>query len=365
MDVEAAGLASDVLQAYDLPGIVEPTIAGGFEDDEDGILDKNSSSVADRTIDSDRSLLIVPDGSSVEAVELAFDVLQADSLPGIVESSIAGGLEDDEDGILEKKASSFANRTIGTIPDLRSSSIVPDGNSVKAAELACDVLQADSLPGIIVSKTEEGLEPDEDGFIEKKPPNEEENEEEGGYEHDHKHKAHVHGATHGFEETQAHDAEPGWHVDTVGPDADVFPLLPAEVQVNPETVHVAVHMVYLSIHWLSGELLLEFCIPAADIITILDLKHIVGREVGVDPLMIELLQQHTQEPLRNGQIVVIFPENDRLLFTAIVTRTKAFVRDQLLLQGDCVADDASWPSLEVLSDLGSDWNGDMRDEDFS
>lgn len=236
-----------------------------------------------------------------------------------------------------------ANRIIGHVSNLNCDSVVPRGNSVEPTQLACDVQQADALPGVVEPTIEIVLEADRQIFIEREQLIEKEHVDECRYEHYYEHNNHAYSSTNDAEEIHVQETESEQLGDTVVPGA----------QGNTPDAHSS-DMLCLSFFLVSGELISELRIRNCDLTTVLDLKCVIGHKIQVDPLMMELLQQHSQDVLRNNSIVVRLPRgsrNDQLLFTVVVTKTSAYVRDQLLLQSDCISDNATWPSYRMPSDF--------------
>jgi hypothetical protein len=125
-------------------------------------------------------------------------------------------------------------------------------------------------------------------------------------------------------------------------------------------------MILISIDMLSGNTLCEHRIRDSDSYTIWDLKSFVGYKVRLDPLMIVLLHQQSETPLDNRVIVARLPsasQTRQLSLTAVLSKTKAYVRDELILQSDCVPDDASWPSLDYQSFSGNCCHTQFLDEE--
>ena len=115
-------------------------------------------------------------------------------------------------------------------------------------------------------------------------------------------------------------------------------------------------MIFVSVYMMSGELICETRVREFDLYTVWDLKCLVGHRAGVDPLMVGLLQGQLPDLLDDKLIVTRLPtacQMRQLSFTAVLGQTKAYRHDQLLLQGDSVSDDASWPSLDtsILDDM--------------
>jgi hypothetical protein len=195
------------------------------------------------------------------------------------------------------------------------------------------------------------------------------NDDEHGYkskdEHDCMHEAFSHVA----KVTQAHDDEQLQRVEVLIPaSGEAQSLLPEARTESPALCQEdsSLGMMGIRVHKVSGELVCEHWVYDWEPFTIKDLKCIVGEKIAVDPLMVVLVEQHMQEPLDNGVMVVTLPTASLtrdLHFTAVFCTTKAYVRDQLLLQADCVPADASWPSISLSSYCDNDQSMKFREEE--
>jgi len=181
-----------------------------------------------------------------------------------------------------------------------------------------------------------------DDILSDNHPSEDEHEEESEDEH-----------YYSGVEIQVHDEQPQL-MEAAVPVGGEEQSLESEDQMEPPAsgkVGSSPDMIRMTIYMLSGELVCEHHVRASDLYTIGDLKCFIAHKVSLDPLMIILTQEQAEEPLDNGFLVSRLSSASQahhLFFTAVFSCTsKAYVRDQLILQSDCAPDDASWPSIDV------------------